>query len=101
MKIILLVTILTSFLSITAPGPQIKDFAGMQCKTFGNVQQATMKNCLKVNLKPTGMNIHLNQNLDYFIFKMDGTFLSKSTVKITSNPQLVPLTSVASNTDYK
>ena len=60
-----------------------------------------MKNCLKVNLKPAGLNTHLNQNLDYFIFKMDGTFLSKSTVKITSNPQLVPLTSVSSNTDYK
>ena len=101
MKIILLAILLISMMSIKSPGPEIKDFAGMQCKTFGIIQQKTMKNCLKVNLKSAGMNTHLNQNLDYFIFKMDGTFVSKSTVKITSNPQLVPLTSVSSNTNYK
>jgi len=101
MKIFIIGIFISNIFFMKSPVPEIKDFSGMQCKTFGNIQQATMKNCLKVNLKSAGMNTHLNQNLDYFIFKMDGTFLSKSTVKITSNPQLVPLTNVASNTNYQ
>jgi hypothetical protein len=101
MKIIFLITLVASFLVLKTPGPEIKTIGSLKCKYIGTIQQGTLKNCLRINLKSAGMNTHLGQNIDYFIFKMDGTFVSKITIKITSNPQWVPLSSIASNTDYR